>query len=559
MPYRDTAYGLAALGRGGDDTLVHMNRDEVQGLQALAMAQGGSLTINPYTGMPEAFSLKKIFKKVKPFLPTIAGAVTSAMGMGPAGAALVGGATGAATSKGNLLQGFAMGALGGWGGAGLYQGLVAGTAGAGVGASESGAVNLAKATSTDVLSNVPGATTMSSLGAPGVAGGAGTVGGAGAGPTGMLGKINTAANNLVGKMSPGVQSTINNPTLGKAGIASLMSASALQQPEPLKTPMPMFQKYDYDPNTQKFTYLGETEEWNNPYAAAAGGAINDITAQNNYLASLSRGGAGDTDIDGFTGEARYAEGGSAGVGGSAAPTQAQMTFDYLMGNRASSPRYGVDFGPTSTTGTGAGTGTGTGTGTGNTGQIGTPGNRRDNEDASWTDLNQQFINSWTPEQRALRGGEMGNKDFFASLNADQLSLYNQIQALKKGTNTGGGTNVGGGTGVIDIGGGGGGIGDENDGVFHAKGGAVKRGRYMKGPGDGVSDSIPAVISTPRGKRPAKLAAGEFVFPARVVAEIGNGSSDAGARELYAMMDRIERRMKQSKRGKDSGARNELIA
>ena len=63
MPYRDTASGIASLGRYGDDTLVHMNRDEVQGLQALAMAQGGSLSINPYTGLPEAFDLKGAFKK----------------------------------------------------------------------------------------------------------------------------------------------------------------------------------------------------------------------------------------------------------------------------------------------------------------------------------------------------------------------------------------------------------------------------------------------------------------------------------------------------------------
>jgi hypothetical protein len=62
------------------------------------------------------------------------------------------------------------------------------------------------------------------------------------------------------------------------------------------------------------------------------------------------------------------------------------------------------------------------------------------------------------------------------------------------------------------------------------------GRLLKGPGDGVSDSIPATI----GKgRPARLADGEFVIPARIVSEIGNGSTEAGARKLYAMMDRIQ--------------------
>jgi hypothetical protein len=68
------------------------------------------------------------------------------------------------------------------------------------------------------------------------------------------------------------------------------------------------------------------------------------------------------------------------------------------------------------------------------------------------------------------------------------------------------------------------------------------GRLLKGPGDGVSDSIPAVI----GKRqPARLADGEFVVPARIVSELGNGSTEAGARKLYAMMDRIQKGRKKS--------------
>lgn len=70
------------------------------------------------------------------------------------------------------------------------------------------------------------------------------------------------------------------------------------------------------------------------------------------------------------------------------------------------------------------------------------------------------------------------------------------------------------------------------------------GRLLKGPGDGVSDSIPATIAN---KRPARLADGEFVVPARIVSEIGNGSTEAGARKLYAMMDRV-----QKARGKTTG-------
>ena len=63
------------------------------------------------------------------------------------------------------------------------------------------------------------------------------------------------------------------------------------------------------------------------------------------------------------------------------------------------------------------------------------------------------------------------------------------------------------------------------------------GRLLRGPGDGVSDSIPAVIGR---KQPARLADGEFVVPARIVSELGNGSTEAGARKLYAMMDRVQK-------------------
>jgi hypothetical protein len=68
------------------------------------------------------------------------------------------------------------------------------------------------------------------------------------------------------------------------------------------------------------------------------------------------------------------------------------------------------------------------------------------------------------------------------------------------------------------------------------------GRLLKGPGDGVSDNIPATIG---GKQPARLADGEFVVPARIVSELGNGSTEAGAKRLYAMMDRVQKARKKT--------------
>ena len=83
------------------------------------------------------------------------------------------------------------------------------------------------------------------------------------------------------------------------------------------------------------------------------------------------------------------------------------------------------------------------------------------------------------------------------------------------------------------------------------GGYSDGGRLLRGPGDGVSDDIPAMIGE---KQPARLADGEFVVPARIVSELGNGSTEAGARKLYAMMDRVQAARKKTV-GKNKVAHN----
>ena len=69
----------------------------------------------------------------------------------------------------------------------------------------------------------------------------------------------------------------------------------------------------------------------------------------------------------------------------------------------------------------------------------------------------------------------------------------------------------------------------------AEGGNVSR--FLSGGGDGLSDDIPAIIGD---KQPAKLADGEFVVSSDVVSNLGGGSSKAGAKKLYAMMDRVRK-------------------
>jgi hypothetical protein len=76
---------------------------------------------------------------------------------------------------------------------------------------------------------------------------------------------------------------------------------------------------------------------------------------------------------------------------------------------------------------------------------------------------------------------------------------------------------------------------------------ARGGRMLKGPGDGMSDDIPATIA---GKQPARLANEEFVIPADVVSHLGNGSSEAGAKQLYKMMERVRKaRTGNKKQGK----------
>jgi hypothetical protein len=186
-PMMPVAKALANQGRMSDSTLVHMNPQEVAGLQSLARQSGTSLTINPQTGLPEAFNLRSV-------IPAVAGAALTPV-LGPAAPLVVGGL--GALMTGSLEQGLMMG-LGAYGGAGLASSL-AGTAanlaapaaaaptiGAEVAAAELAAANAAaqqaavqQATAmnlpggapTDVFGNVLGIDEMAVAGGQGVSAG----------------------------------------------------------------------------------------------------------------------------------------------------------------------------------------------------------------------------------------------------------------------------------------------------------------------------------------------------------------------------------------------------
>ncbi len=66
---------------------------------------------------------------------------------------------------------------------------------------------------------------------------------------------------------------------------------------------------------------------------------------------------------------------------------------------------------------------------------------------------------------------------------------------------------------------------------------LTKGGYLSGSTDGMGDDVPASIE---GSQPAALSDGEFVVPADVVSHLGNGNSDAGARQLYAMLEKVRK-------------------
>lgn len=95
----------------------------------------------------------------------------------------------------------------------------------------------------------------------------------------------------------------------------------------------------------------------------------------------------------------------------------------------------------------------------------------------------------------------------------------------------------------------------NSTMSYAKGGITNLGSYatggipnlLQGPGDGVSDSLQATIG---GRQPARLAAGEYVVPSRIVSELGNGSTDAGAKRLDEMVKKIQAGRRHTTKGKN---------
>jgi hypothetical protein len=269
---------------------------------------------------------------------------------------------------------------------------------------------------------------------------------------------------------------------------------------------------------------------------AAGGPVEEMSAANVYDMQTARGGVSDMGIDNSTGMQRMAKGGLPGLkalAGYGDNTKENYTYDpatktYAKIAPAVSPvavaaaLNALNYGGGMDGSSGVGGGFSSGAVGGGGGMHG---------------------------GMSIGGGEaMGGFGASADAAADAGAADAAADAAAGAAGAAAGADAGSGLGY-----GGGGYGGEGDGAggYYAAGGlaALARGgmshlgdysdggRLLKGPGDGVSDSIPAMIGQ---RRPARLADGEFVVPARIVSELGNGSTDAGARKLYAMMDRVQR-------------------
>jgi hypothetical protein len=411
------AQNLADKGRKGDSMLVHMTPDEVAGLQALAQQMGGSLTINPQTGLPEANIFKKLLPMALGFAlgPAGAGIFSSALSAGLAVGA------GYTLATGSLQQGLAAG-LGAYGGSNLGTGLQA----AGAEAATSAAASDAASSGLQVAGGAGGAAAEAAM-------------------------VNPMAHpDLAGTITP--------------------SGSSV---------------FDLSPPAN--------------YSVAAPGAVEGVSlgTTSGFQASLP-----EVSSISLTSADPTATSFETGLGGGVTPTAPPATpgsaltgAERYFGDKATSDlaaqRYADATGST----------------------LGT---------SLMQTVGGMSLQSAADEQEAIKAQQAAIDE----KRERRKRLFEEIAERTLGR-----VNVRSG-GLMQLAGGG-------MSYMEAGGttGPTGTPRDVTGTGDGMSDSVPASIE---GVQEARLADGEFVIPADVVADIGNGSSDAGSKKLYDMMDRIRK-------------------
>jgi hypothetical protein len=560
MGLHNTAHYLKTKGRGDDTELVHMTKDEVHALKGLAAKHGGQLTINPETGLPEAGFLSNI-------LPTVAGIAVGIATENPMlGAAVAG--MGSYATTGSISRGL-MAGLSAYGGAGLGASLAEAGAEAGTEAAvNAGNEAIKESANQMVTSNLSaalpeGATVSAETGA-------------------QIGNMKDAAQamkdglitpeqysqlasqysagyapvmNAANTMGSGLQAITASPSaLGKFASSNISNigmtaapmfageltkrptlpgASTEQKSNPfgLKTLSPDFKgSFPAQPTPAYVArYPNYVQTPYNPYAPvgtpttevrAASGGLMDAPPTPGLMD-----GGNTANVD-FMGGDMYptsqqhrsyyatptqmptsAQSVVASYEPKTNPLTGEMTANMREGGIASySGKYGSMVAATDMLQ-----------------NLGMPGKadylpKGDPGIYQDTDPNTRNLDAYSASLFRLQ-----QKAKAAGMKPSAIANLKPVMQL----------------GDIEADAGGGIVGMAGGGETYSLGGYAAGGnpRLLKGPGDGMSDSIPANIG---GKQPARLADGEFVVPADVVSHLGNGSTDAGAKKLYGMMDKIRR-------------------
>jgi len=516
MSLHTAAKNLSSKGRGKDTLLVHMSPREVQGLQALAKSKGGSLTINPETGLVEAGFLEQV-------LPVVAAAAATYFTAGAAAPAL-GASLGLGATASGILAGAGAGALIG-GGTAALQGKDAGQAAlyGGIGGAISGGLGAYGPSPTDMAANTGAAATQQAATQAGTQAATSGVDAAGnavsmASPTSTTGFISPetgmavtpppAANLNVGD----IEAQIGGAYGGKAPVnpyASMTNAeiTAATGIKPPPAPPPT-----YFQEANKLTQAGILAL---PGMGAAAGDSYNPPGSEQYdenspyrlrLADNFQGGMPIRPNPYYRANySGYAAGGLASLQGNMYPQSQQDATQFATPSQMPTSAEVV----------------------------------RSDYDASTSPYSGEMM-------RMNNGGSAKSKKPKRTTAAQMAAMDSYEAALAGMNNAAAGAQMPSGTGAgldprMQLGQ----LGLKKGGIADL-GGYSDGGRMLKGPGDGMSDSIPGVIG---GRQPARLADGEFVVPADVVSHLGNGSTDAGAKKLYAMMAKV----RQARTGKKKQA------
>ena len=568
---RKTAAGLASLGRNGDSMLVHMTPGEVESLHGLAsVAYGKRLSTNPKTGLPEA----SLLGSLAPMLVAGLATVMSGGTLGPLALMALGAGTGALTGdkKQSLGMRMGLGALGGLGGGGIGSAVSAaggiGAAGAGAGAGAAagagaGAGAGAAAGAADALVNPAMASgALNGLGAatgavPNVvapAAAAAAPAAAAAAPTAVAPALTGTAFTAPTQTLPQAAQALGDTGL-QTGTAWGNPVTAQPIPAaPTASPSAAPWSGNWDNAGANFQKAGsgiKTMMGSGPQAQAANAAYENAMPFGKYA---TYGAAAAPMIgDMLTPEKPYkypTEQPTYYVGGQYHPGMQGSQF--LSGQQGATPFIGQSYTPGTYTKKYPGYSDDTFTAA-EGGSVPAAGASDDQARQYYMDL----IRRGQARQQIQPPSPQALQDYMSNMSTQMRKIYTpsstptptpSISTPVPSTPPEG---LGFHWDSADVTGGAGtynpktqkydnrGFAPQSFQTPFAQGGGVYAagGKLVDGPGDGMSDSIPAVIAGQNPHR-AALASGEFVIPADVVSHIGNGSTGAGARRLYGMMDKV---------------------